>query len=410
MDIFIYTNDFIQSLIVLLIISYGTKLVNYYYNFYHIYSYLDYEQKQGYFKSNYLINLISEYTMIKKIIVHYILIPIIKLNYLFISIFITLLYSLCYFELKKILKEQYIKTHKHKKNKKKTYKMILTELSNNITNTNKQMTSLDINLSNNSNNHNNTNLSTDETNLSKDETNLLKDETNLSIDEIESRKYIVEKKNFKNDICHLDKIGLDYDDKILNIVEFMSVEEELKNSFKLDNINNDSFTRCYDVIENQSKENKQQEIGLNSSTNNKLNLLNEIDSLKTNNQHPYINPNMNEDNISNYICDNINENESGNNKNVNDIDEYLFVDDKIENISKFISNNNINIKNTGKSLMLINDKQNDLINLEDIDFGFNFENITNRKSNKESNKEINKSETIQVMEKKIIKIGKKKKN
>lgn len=414
MDIFIYTNDFIQSLIILLIILYGTKLVNYYYNFYHIYNYLDYEQKLGYFKSNYLINLISKYTVVKKIIVHYILIPIIKLNYLFISIFITLLYSLCYFELKKILREQYIKTHKHKRNKKKTYNMILTESSNDIANTNKQITSLDINLFNDSNNYDNSNLSKDEINLSKNETNLLKDETNLSKDDIESGKYMIEKKNFKNDICHIDKIGLDYDNKILNIIEFMSVEEELQNSFKLDNINYDSFSKCYDKIENKSKENKQPEISFNSSNNNKFNLLNEIDLLKTNNQHsninPNINPNINEDNISNYICDNINENEIDNetdNKNVNylndnNINEYLFVDNKIENISKLIDDNNLNLKNTDKSFILINDEQNDLINLEDIDFGSNLENIVNRKTNK--------SETIQVIEKKIIKIGKKKKN
>ena len=423
MNIFLYINDFIQSLIILLIILYGTKLVNYYYNFYHIYSYLDYEQKFGYFKSNYLINLISKYTVIKKIIVHYILIPIIKLNYLFISIFITLLYSLCYFEFKKILKEQYIKTHKHKKNKKKTYKRMLTESSNDITNTNKQISSLDTNLLNNFINLDNTNLSKDETNLSKDETNLSKDETNLSKDEtnlskdnIESIKDVFEK-DFKNDICHIDKIGLDYDDKILNIIEYMSVEEELKNSFKLDNINHYSFSKCYDEIEDQ-----QHDINLNSSNINKLNLLNEIDLLKTNNQHlntesninednisNYICDNVNEDNISNYICDNINENESGYNK-VNDINEYLFIDDKIENISKFIGDENLNDINTDKQFMLINDEQNDLINLEDIDFGSSLENITNIKTSKESIKEIKKLGTIQVMDKKIIKIGKKKKN
>jgi hypothetical protein len=329
---------------------------------------------------------------------------------------------LCYFELKKILREQYIKTHKHKRNKKKTYNMILTESTNDISNTNKQITSLDINLSNDSNNYDNSNLSKNETNLLKDETNLLKDETNLLKDEtnlskeetnlqddIESGKYMIEKKNFKNDIYHIDKIGLDYDNKILNIIEFMSVEEELKNSFKLDNINYDSFSKCYDEIENQSKENqlkenKQQELSFNSLNNNKFNLLNEIDLLKTNNQHsninPNINPDINEDNISNYICDNINENDNDNinetdNKNVNysndnNINEYLFVD------------NNLNVKNTDKSFMLINDEQNELINLEDIDFGSNLDNIVNIKTNK--------SETIQVIEKKIIKIGKKKKN
>ena len=413
MNIFIYTNDFIQSLIILLIILYGTKLINYYYNFYHIYNYLDYEQKLGYFKSNYLINLISKYNVVKKIIVHYFLIPIIKLNYLFISIFITLLYSLCYFELKKILREQYIKKNKHKRNKKKTYDMILTESSNDIANINKQTKSFGLNFLNNSNNNSNNNYSS---NLLKEETNSLKEEINISKEETD----------FKNNILNIDKIDLDNDktfnidkidldnDKTFNIIEFMSVEEDLKKSFKLDNIIYDSYSKCHDENENKLKENKKQDISLDS-INNKFNLLNEIDLLKTNNINSDINPDINEDNIQNYICDNINVNnnkENTNYSNDNNINEYLFVDNKIENISKILENTNLNEKNidldekneknNDKSFMLINDEHNDLINLDDIDFGYNSENITNIKTNN--------SETIQVIEKKIIKIGKKKKN
>ena len=33
----------------------GTKIVNYYYNFYHIYKYLDHEQKLGYFKTKWYV-------------------------------------------------------------------------------------------------------------------------------------------------------------------------------------------------------------------------------------------------------------------------------------------------------------------------------------------------------------------
>ena len=61
-----YMNDFIIIIFLFGIIIYGTKLINYYYNFYHIYNYLDNEQKLGYFKSNYLIGSISKYPIIKK--------------------------------------------------------------------------------------------------------------------------------------------------------------------------------------------------------------------------------------------------------------------------------------------------------------------------------------------------------
>jgi hypothetical protein len=418
MNIFIYTNDFIYSLIILVVILYGTKLVNYYYNFYHIFTYLDYEQKLEYFKSNYLVNLISKYAIVKKIMVHYILIPVIKLNYLFMSIFITLLYSLCYVEFKKILREQYIKKHIHKKNKKKTYDMILTEPSNDIINSDKIITCLDNN-SNNSNNHDNTNSSKDDINLSKDDANLLKDEIILQND-IEYEKYLINKKKtyFTNNVSQVDKICLDYDNGILNIIEFITVEEELQNSFNPNNIidQQDILKFSNEIknksIENQQIENNKIEITQNSSTNNKLNLLNEIDLLKTNNDienENILTDIINEDNISNYICDNINDNinDDINDNNDNNINEYLFIDNKIENISKLIDVNNLNIKkNTDNPLTSINDETNETINLEDIDFGSNLENIVNRKINNKTNK----SETITVMEKKIIKIGKKKKN
>ena len=67
MNIFVLTNDYVISILILGIIIYGTKLINYYYNFYHIYNYLDYEQKLGYFKYNCLIELISKYPSVKKI-------------------------------------------------------------------------------------------------------------------------------------------------------------------------------------------------------------------------------------------------------------------------------------------------------------------------------------------------------
>ena len=89
----ILLNDTLQCFILIGMMYFGTKLINYYYNFYHIYRYLDYDQKLGYFKSNILINIISRNIVVKRLIVYYMIIPLIKINYLFIQIFITLLYS-----------------------------------------------------------------------------------------------------------------------------------------------------------------------------------------------------------------------------------------------------------------------------------------------------------------------------
>ena len=103
-----YLNNIISIIMLLISIVLGTKFVNYYYNFYHIYTYLDYEQKLSYFKNTYLINMVSKYSVVKKITVHYILIPIIKINYIIILVFITLLYSLCFNEFKKYIKKKNI--------------------------------------------------------------------------------------------------------------------------------------------------------------------------------------------------------------------------------------------------------------------------------------------------------------
>jgi hypothetical protein len=85
----------IFPLITIFFIVFATKFVNYYHKFYHIYKYLNAEQKFGYFKNNTIINFISKNKKLKNVIMYYILIPIIKLNYLIISLFITLLYFLC---------------------------------------------------------------------------------------------------------------------------------------------------------------------------------------------------------------------------------------------------------------------------------------------------------------------------
>jgi len=123
--------ELFQCLILVGFIFFGTKIVNYYYNFYHMYKFLDQKQKLGYFKNNHIVNIISKNIIIKKIIVEYVLIPIIKINYVFILLFITLLYSLCYFEFNNCFRDENILFCNHDKEQKKVYDILLEDSTNN---------------------------------------------------------------------------------------------------------------------------------------------------------------------------------------------------------------------------------------------------------------------------------------
>ena len=217
-----------------LISKYSSNIINYYLS-----------MKQYYIlKSNHLynytINLILKYPSIKKIIIYYFLIPIIKLNYLFISIFTILLNSLGHLEHKKILKKQ--KIYKHKK---KTYDYILSKLPNN----------------------------------SEIEKNIEPNKNDI----------IIPEKSLKNET----ETG--NDNSILNIIEFMS---EINNNDDDNNNNDNKINLNTQLIEkNENNEN------INKSKNlqfceNKLNLLNEIDSLKIENID---NINNNDNDINEYL-------------------------------------------------------------------------------------------------------------
>jgi hypothetical protein len=387
MDISITMNDIIQSTIILIIIIYGTKLTNYYYNFYHIYNYLDYEQKLGYFKYNYLVNLISKYVFIKKIIVYYFLIPIIKLNYLFISIFITLLYSLCYSEFKKILSEQPKKKYKNKKN----LEIILSETSNDI---------------NNSSNLNN--ITTNDNSINDiDIQNHIDTQNDV---EQKNSNFDTDIKIYKNEIYDVDKIGIDYDNGILNIIEFIS-DTNLKNTY----IQTDKNIILQSESESKEQEldNKNEIFNNNQMNNNdfKLNLLYEIDLLKINKEthNKYYDTNntndtnvIDDDDLDNYINNNNNVSviknnimnyniniDYNNDYNIdNDINKYLIIDKEIKNVNSSISQN---------------EELNETINLDEIDFGMKIENLN---INSVKNNSVVKIENN--TKKKIIKIGKKK--
>lgn len=380
MNIYSYLNDFTVSMLVLGIIIYGTKLINYYYNFFHIYNYLDYEQKMGYFKSNYLVNIVSKHPIIKKIIVYYFLIPLIKMNYLFISIFITMLYSLCYFEFKKILDEQCKKSKKNKKNKKKTYDLILSETS--ATNDLFDLSNL-----------NNCKSPIEPITNSSNNTNILQDD--------------------KNEIKNVEQIGTDYDNGILNIMEFISsTNSQCENNNDAINNNTDDANDINDADTNLLSVNESGRSILNNlskislaNNNCELNLLNEINLLKTNSSSD---KNINVQDVKPLDYNNLTHNENfvQEIKNEdNDINEYLVMDNEKNQSNNITASDYKNFINDDK--ILDNVEANDTINFDEIDFGDKIEELKIDKLNNDSlnlNK-LNKSDTV---EKKIIKIGKKK--
>ena len=76
-----------------------------YYNFYHIYKDLDNNERIKYFYNNIIVNLISRHNKLKKIFIFYILIPLIKINYIILSFEISLMHSLCELDFDKFMKE-----------------------------------------------------------------------------------------------------------------------------------------------------------------------------------------------------------------------------------------------------------------------------------------------------------------
>ncbi len=88
-----------------------TKIVNMYYNFYHIYKDLDNNERIKYFYNNIIVNLISRHNKIKKIFIFYILIPLIKINYIFLSFEISLMHSLCELDFDKYMNENGFSIH-----------------------------------------------------------------------------------------------------------------------------------------------------------------------------------------------------------------------------------------------------------------------------------------------------------
>jgi hypothetical protein len=74
------------------------KMIKLYYNFYNVCKQLDTDERIKFFYNKFLVNIISKFNITKNIFIFYILIPTIKINYFILSIFISLIHSLCEFE------------------------------------------------------------------------------------------------------------------------------------------------------------------------------------------------------------------------------------------------------------------------------------------------------------------------
>ena len=90
-------------ILIILVIMLGTKFINYYHNFFYIYKELNNNEKTTFFKNNFLIKMINKNIKLKTFITINILTPLIKINYLILSLLIYLLYGLCENELDNIL-------------------------------------------------------------------------------------------------------------------------------------------------------------------------------------------------------------------------------------------------------------------------------------------------------------------
>jgi hypothetical protein len=82
----------------ILFLGFFIRIINLYVNFYKVSKNLDTDNRIKYFYNKYLIAIISKYNIIKHIIIFYVLIPTIKINYFILSFLISLINSLCEIE------------------------------------------------------------------------------------------------------------------------------------------------------------------------------------------------------------------------------------------------------------------------------------------------------------------------
>ena len=82
----------------ILFLGFLIKMINLYRNFYKVCKNLDTDERIKFFNNKYIVAIISKFGIVKNFFIFFILIPIIKFNYFILSIFISLIHSLCEME------------------------------------------------------------------------------------------------------------------------------------------------------------------------------------------------------------------------------------------------------------------------------------------------------------------------
>ncbi len=360
--IFMYS-DIILALITGFFIYFGTKFVNYYYNFYHIYRYLDSYQKLNYFKNISIINYLNKNIDVKKKIIYYFFIPLIKLNYLIISLFVSIVYSLCEDDFTEYLQKKNLVLTSSNTNSNTTHDDNIKET---ITNTNTNTIT-----NTNTNTYNQSELLINHDFLNTLNRDNIKESNNYESGEKNNDNYMMLNKyssSSENSIGSIGSIGS-------NIIS----KDKKKNNFK----NIDNFDSPSPEVNNQYE----------------LDISNELDLLKPfgTKNNIVLNEQEDNENIDNYIM----LNEAKSNTNTESKFKSIGIIGKNNNIIKTVNgldkNNESNIIET--------------IRIDEIDFGDNLSNILNSdhvdKPNEKPNEKPNDKKTKEI---KIlpIKIGKKK--
>ena len=363
--------DISISIIICFFIHCGSKMVNYYYNFYHIYRYLDTYQKLNYFKNIKLIKYLNKYTKIKNFFIYYILIPTIKLNYIIISLFTSMLYSLCEKDFENFIAKRGMMINLNKSrtnidnhNPAIYNKNVLEELNTDKKIQDESTENLKINLDNDNSDNDNSNNDNSNNDNSDNDNNLINLESKISKIIDFSQTSLTNQTNLINQTN-----SSNYSDNL----EFLNMKElDFKDELKLiDNKNKPKSKDKDDKVDKVYKVDKY----------TKLNLKND------------------EEDISNYI---VIDKESNNTKtsikitntkpdNNLEIIETIRIDeiDFGENINNIF--NEINSGKKEQTILSVNENNNKI-------------NISNKLSNLNSNSGINPS----TYPKKLIKIGKKK--
>jgi hypothetical protein len=89
----------------ILFFAFLIKMINLYRDFYKVCKNLDTDERINFFNNKYIVSIISKFNIIKNFFIFFILIPIIKINYFILSIFISLIHSLCEMEYDDFMKK-----------------------------------------------------------------------------------------------------------------------------------------------------------------------------------------------------------------------------------------------------------------------------------------------------------------